>query len=90
VYLCDEQLLDLDDARERPRGRGRTVFAHRIRGGVQLVENLLEPQLVRLMDGDEEQLVVVRRVGQASLQPDQVAHAQVLVVRERSVAAVFV
>jgi hypothetical protein len=42
------------------------------------------------MDGDEEQFVVVSGVGEALLQADQVAHAQVTVVRERGVAAVFV
>jgi hypothetical protein len=80
VYLGDEQFLDLDDARERARGRRRTVFAQRRDGGVQLVQNLLEPQLVSLMDGDEEQFVVVRRVRETLLQPDQIGHAQIFVV----------
>src|SRR5215207_5397 len=85
VDLRDEQFLDLGDPAEGARRDGRAVFAHRAERGVDLVEHLLEPQLVRLVDGDEEQLVVVRRVGQTALQPDQVLDAQVLVVRERGV-----
>jgi hypothetical protein len=80
VYLRDEQLLYLGDAADGARRDGRAVFAHGAGRGVYLVEHLLEPELVRLVDGDEEQLVVVRRVGQALLQPDQLGHAQVLVI----------
>ena len=83
MYLRDEQLLDLGDSRERARRRGRAAFAHGAGGGVNLVENLLEPKLVGLVDGDEEKLVVVRGVGQALLQADQVADFQVLVIRQR-------
>src|SRR5215207_6326033 len=80
MYLRDEQFLYLGDAREGARRDGRAVFAHRAECGVDLVEHLLEPQLVRLVDGDEEQLVVVRGFGQTLLQPDQLGHAQILVI----------
>jgi Mn-dependent DtxR family transcriptional regulator len=43
VYLRDEQLLDLDEADERACRQRRAVFPHRVHGGVNLVENLLEP-----------------------------------------------
>ena len=90
MYLRDEQFLDLDDAGERARRRGRSVFAHGEDGRVYLVENLLEPEFVSLVDCDEQEFVVVRRVGQARLQVNQLAHAEVSVVGERGLAAVFI
>ena len=49
-------------------------------GGVQLVQDLLEPQLVDLMDDDEEQLVVGSRLG--ALQSQQLGERQVAAVVE--------
>ena len=80
MNLSDEEFFYLGDARERATGERRAVFAHREVGGVNLVENLLEPEFVSLVDCDEEKLVVVRGVGQARLQVNQLAHAEVLVV----------
>ena len=41
------------------------------RAAVGLVQELLEPQLVDLVDGDEQQLVVRRRVGLQALGDEQ-------------------
>jgi hypothetical protein len=50
---------------------------------VQLVQQLLEPQLVDLMDHDEQQLVVMRRIAQPLLQREQLGDAQVRTVGQR-------
>ncbi len=47
---------------------------------VELVQDLLEPQLVDLMDHDEQHLVVFRAVGARLLQGQQFVDAQVGVV----------
>ena len=53
------------------------------------MQNLFEPKLVSLMDGYEEQLIVMLRTGQAILQADQVRNAQILIVREQGIGAVI-
>ena len=50
---------------------------HRVADGGELVQQLLEPQLVDLVDGDEQQLVVRRRVGLEVLLVEQVVDPQV-------------
>jgi len=44
---------------------------------VQLVEHLLEPELIDLMDHDEEHLVVLRPFGAGLLQGEQLIQVQV-------------
>ena len=44
---------------------------------VELVQQLLEPELVDLVDDDEEHLVVLGPVGQRRLQLEQLVDAQV-------------
>jgi hypothetical protein len=53
----------------------------------RLVQDLLEPQLVHLMDDDEQQLVV--RVGRGALAGEQVVQAQVASVRPRGALGTF-
>ena len=50
----------------------------------------LEPKLVSLMDRDEQQFVMMFRIGKAILQPDQLRDAKVLVIRKQGVVAVVV
>jgi hypothetical protein len=47
---------------------------------LQLEQDLLEPELVRLVDDDEEQLVVSRGVGQRGLEVEQLGDAEVRAV----------
>src|ERR1051325_2692995 len=90
VNLRDQQLLDLDDPAQRERRFRDSINLHQSDGGVDLVQDLLEPKFIRLMHRDEEQLIVMSGRRQARLQVDQFRHAQIFVVRERSVFAVFV
>src|SRR5262249_47017021 len=53
---------------------------HRVAAGLQLVEHLLEPELIHVVHGDEQQLVVRRRVGLRDLQRQQLRQAQVAAV----------
>src|SRR5436309_14565446 len=57
VNLLDQELFDLDDAFDRARGGGQAIVVEKLYRRVEFVKYLFEPQLVRLMDGDEEQLV---------------------------------
>ena len=75
MNLVDENFLDLDDACERARGGEGAILVHQGDAGINLVEYLLEPEFVSLMDGDKEQFVVVRRIGETILQRDQVRDA---------------
>ena len=78
----DEQALDgVHPPQQVPRPPG-LPRRHRVAGGLQLVEHLLEPQLVHLVHGDEQQLVVRRRVGAAGLQRQQLSQPQVAAVGE--------
>src|SRR5581483_4060357 len=62
-------------------------LAQQGRHGVQLVQDQLEPQLVGLVNDDEQRLVVVRRVGLADLERGQLGYLQVAVVRKGRAAA---
>src|ERR1041384_6731530 len=90
VNLRDQQLLDLDDSAQRERRFRDSITLHQSDRGVDLVQDLLEPEFISLMHGDKEQLIVMRGRRQARLQFNHLRHAQIFVVRERSVFAVFV
>src|SRR2546429_3231506 len=62
VYLLDEHLFNFDDAPQTACRSRRAILVHLRDGGVNLVQDLLEPEFVSLMNRDEEQLVVMRRV----------------------------
>jgi hypothetical protein len=47
---------------------------------IQLVEDLLEPELIHLVDHDEEHLVVLRSLGERGLEREEVVHLQVVAV----------
>ena len=51
--------------------RSRSSRVERGHRCVEFVQQLLEPQLVNLMDDDEEHLVVVRGAGERLLQGEQ-------------------
>src|SRR6185369_13333123 len=56
---------------------------------IELVQNLLEPKLVCLMDRYEKQLVVMSGTRQAILKINQVGNAKVFVIRKRRIVAVI-
>src|SRR6185436_2883113 len=63
---------------------GQVVLAgeHVVAGVTELVQQELEPQLVDLVDGDEQQLVVRRRVGDRDLLVEHLRNAQIAAVRQ--------
>ena len=50
---------------------------------VKLMQQLLKPELVRLMDDDEQRLVVFRRAGAGFLKRQQLLQVQITSVRKR-------
>jgi hypothetical protein len=65
------------DALDRCRRRERLPIMHRIDQRIELVEDDLEPQLARLVDDDEQQLVRVLRARAWPLQPEQLIEREV-------------
>src|SRR3989337_3233756 len=63
---------------------GVTLY-HQVPGTGELEQKLLEPQLVGLMNDDEEKLVVRGRVAEKLLESQQLGHLQVAPVRELAV-----
>ena len=55
------------------------------RDAIELVQQLLEPQLVDLVDDDEEQLVVFGTLGTRLLQREELVELQVVRVGDRRV-----
>src|SRR5680860_197423 len=68
IHLIDQHLLNLDATPEQPRRTEHLVALEMSDDGIQLVEDLLEPELVRLVDDDEERLVVMLRARPEVLQ----------------------
>src|SRR5919106_3098457 len=58
---------------------------HQVPGTGELEQKLLEPQLVGLMNDDEEKLVVRGRIAEKLLESQQLGHLQVAPVRELTV-----
>src|ERR1700752_702169 len=59
-------------------------------GRIELVQNLFEPQFIRLVDSYEQQLIMVSRSRKTILQINQILNTKILVVRERRFVAVIV
>jgi hypothetical protein len=81
VDLRDDGLEDGQDAAQRPHGAGRVARGQDGAQPAQLVEELLEPQLVDLVDDDEQELVVL--LGAGDLARQELIEAQVARVRDR-------
>ena len=84
-HLVDEQALDLHHAAQKPRPLVDVVLLDLLRRAVHLVEDELEPELVDLMNDDEERFVVVRGRGEALLQLEELRDPEVRAVGERLV-----
>src|SRR5687768_1463634 len=80
VELCDEHLEDGEDALERVLRPVRVIRGEQLAHAIELVEQLLEPELVHLMDDDEQQFVVFRSVRPRLLQREEVVDAQIAAV----------
>ncbi len=65
---------------EQLPGPPRLVRHHRVACRAELVQQLLEPELVRLVDGDEQQLVMSRRIGLRDLLSEQLGQPEVTAV----------
>ena len=74
-------LEDGEDALQGVARAGTIVSRKQSLEVVQLVEDLLEPELVHLMDHDEEHLVVLRPLRQRALEREQLIDLQVFGVR---------
>src|SRR2546430_15164984 len=70
VNLRDQQFLDFYHSVHCERRFCDSITLHQSNGGVDFVQDLFEPKFIRLMHGDEEQLIVMRGRWQASLQVD--------------------
>jgi len=82
VTVFDHDPLDGVDASEEVTGSVGVVGEQGLPDRLQLEQDLLEPQLVRLVHHDEQQLIVGRRVGQQGLKLQQFGDPQVRGVGE--------
>jgi hypothetical protein len=80
AHLVDEEPLHLDDPSQEPGRLAHAVGVEVLDGRVRLVEDELEPELVDLMDDDEERLVVMSGRGLALLEGEQFRNLQVLAI----------
>ena len=71
IWLTSSRSITCGAPHQVP-GQPGLVGVHRVPGRDELVQQLLEPQLVDLVDGDEQQLVVGGRVDQRHLLREQV------------------
>ena len=84
-HLMDEQALDLHHPAQEARSFVDVVLLDLPGRAVHLVQDELEPELVDLMNDDEERLVVVRGRGEALLQLEELRDPEVRAVGERLV-----
>ncbi len=83
VDLRDLDLEDGEDPLQRGVDRRQLVALEAVAQMVELVQHLLEPELVDLVDDDEEHLVVLRPAGLGALAGEQLVELQVVRVSER-------
>ena len=82
LHLRDEDPLHFHDAAQQPGRLPRPVRAQMLDGTVDFVKQELEPQLVDLVDDDEQRLIVMRGRRAALLQREQFGHLEVRPVGE--------
>ena len=85
VQLRDHDLQDRQDPFQRVLRTVRFVAFEPLTNAVELVQQLLEPELVDLMDDDEEELVVLRSCRSRLLQREQLVDLQVARIRDGGV-----
>src|SRR5205823_10354902 len=77
VDLTDKRLHDGAGALERGDAAVEVARAQVVLHLLQLVQKLLEPQLVDLVDNDEEHLVVLDRLRERLLQGEQLIELEI-------------
>ena len=82
VDLLGQHAFDGVHAAEQMLGQPELTGQHRVPGRGQLVQDLLEPQLVHLVNRDEQQLVVRRRIRLQPLLIEQLGQPQITAVRQ--------
>src|ERR1051326_8774114 len=70
VNLVHQQLFDCDDAVHGTRSSWHAIFFQQLNRRVKLVQDLFEPELVSLVNRDEQKLIVMSRTGKAILKID--------------------
>ena len=75
VDLTQQHLLNFHHPVHCALGRACAVFVHQPHGRIYFVQDHLEPQFVRLMNRDEQQLVVMHGIGETILQIDQIGNS---------------
>src|SRR5688572_13139689 len=70
VNLLHEQLFNLHNPFDRARCAGKPILLEKLDRSIELVKDLFEPELVRLVHSDEQQLIVMRRIRKTVLQTD--------------------
>ena len=73
------------DALEEVAGRRDLSVADVIADGLELEDEFLEPELVDLVNDDEKELVVSRRVGQQVLRGEDLGNLEVTAVGELAI-----
>src|SRR2546427_5524342 len=71
IDLRDQRLQDRQNPLERRRGKRRVIAAQHALQEVELVQDFLEPQLIDLVDDDEQSLVMLERTGPRVLEREQ-------------------
>ena len=82
VQLRDHDLEDGQDPLQRVLRAMRFLVVKELANAVEFVQQLLEPELVHLMDDDEQQLVVLRPLRARLLQRQQLVDLQVAGIRD--------
>ena len=82
--VVDQDAFDRVDPREVVARAFGVVLEQPVADRLELEDQLLEPQLVRLMDDDEQELVVHGRIRTQPLEPDQLGDGEVLAVGEEA------
>ena len=84
-HLHDHQPFHRVHPVQQVLGPPRFAHAHRVPRGFQVTQQLLEPQLVHLVHGDEQQLVGGGRIGLRHLLGQQLGQPQIRPVAEPAV-----
>ena len=87
--LSDEHFFDADHGAQAVICAECPPGIQPFDAGVHLVQDLLEPKLISLMDDDKKQLVVAGGFGQGRLELYQLGDLEILVIGKRGVLAVF-
>jgi hypothetical protein len=83
VDLTDRHLQDGEDPLQRVLRPVRLTLPEQLLREVDLVQQFLEPELVDLVNDDEEQLVMLGPLGSRLLQREEIVDAQVASVGHR-------